>query len=53
MLPLRGLRNVRACFQILIGPHFEMEAFQKLRSSGVIAGTPAGLFGQEVADALR
>lgn len=50
---LRGLRNVGACLQILVADDFEREAFQKLRSSGVIAATPAGLFGQEVAEALR
>jgi len=50
---LRALRNVGPCLQILVAERFDREAFTLLRSHGIIAATPASLFGKEIAEALR
>ncbi|WP_424830562.1 hypothetical protein [Ruegeria sp.] len=49
---LRGLRNVSPCIQIIIANRFDKAAFKALRTDGIIATTPALLFGEEIADAL-
>ena len=50
---LRALRNVGPCLQMLVAERFSREAFGLLRGHGVIAATPATLFGKEIAEALR
>lgn len=50
---LRALRNVGPCMQILVAERFDNEAFGALRGAGIIAATPASLFGTEIADALH
>lgn len=50
---LRALRNVGPCMQILVAERFDQEAFRALRAAGIIAATPATLFGTEIAEALR
>lgn len=50
---LRGLRNVGACLQILVADRFDAAAFAALKSAGVVPATPAGLFGEEIAESLR
>lgn len=50
---LRALRRVGPCMQILVADHFNRDAFGALRSAGIVAATPAGLFGEEIARALH
>jgi hypothetical protein len=50
---LRALRNVGPCMQILVANRFDKDAFKALRANGIIAATPASLFGEDIADALR
>lgn len=50
---LRGLRKVGACLQILVADRFDGAAFQALKAAGVMPATPAGLFGEDVAEGLR
>ena len=50
---LRALRNIGPCLQYLVADRFDREAFKALRASGIVATTPALLFGEEVAEALR
>ena len=50
---LRALRNVGPCMQILVAERFDRDAFTALRAAGIIAATPASLFGEDIADALR
>lgn len=50
---LRALRNIGPCMQIIVAEHFDIDAFAALRGAGVIAATPATLFGTEIANALR
>lgn len=52
-LTLRALRKVGPCMQILVANRFDKEAFVLLRRHGIIAATPANLFGSEIADALN
>src|SRR5436190_1393858 len=52
-ITLRALRNVGFCLQILVAERFDNDAFAALRKHGIIAATPASLFGTEIADALR
>lgn len=50
---LRALRNVGPCMQILVANRFDKDAFAALRKHGIIAATPASLFGSEIAEGLR
>jgi hypothetical protein len=52
-LTLRALPKVGPCMQILVANRFERDAFHLLRKHGIIAATPASLFGQEIANALH
>jgi len=50
---LRALRKVGPCMQILVANRFDKDAFLLLRKHGIIAATPASLFGSEIANALQ
>lgn len=52
-LTLRALRKVGPCMQLLVANRFDKDAFVLLRRHGIIAATPANLFGRETADALH
>ena len=49
---LRTLRNVGACMQIFVADRYTHDAFQNLKSKGIIPATPSNLFGDEVAQGL-
>lgn len=49
---LRSLKAVGKCLQLFVAERYEPEAFQLLKSEGVIAATTESLFGSEVAAAL-
>lgn len=50
---LRTLRKVGACLQIFVAGRYDGPAFQLLKENGIIPATPASLFGEDVASALR
>lgn len=49
---LRHLKNVGRCLQLFVAENYSPEAFQLARAQGIMPGTPATLFGDEVAAAL-
>lgn len=50
---LRSLRKVGRCLQLFVAAKYSQEAFQSAKSQGIMPGTPATLFGEEVAASLR
>lgn len=50
---MRALRNIGPCIQILVANRFDKDAFKVLRANGIIAATPASLFGKDIAEALH
>lgn len=50
---LQALSNIGRVMFIMVGQHFDNDAFGELRSAGVIPATPESLFGKEVAAAFR
>ncbi|MBT2247002.1 hypothetical protein JQK15_26265 [Sphingobium sp. BHU LFT2] len=50
---LRALPKVGPCMQIFVADGYEPDAFRALRGAGIIAATPASLFGEEIANALH
>ncbi|HEX4511406.1 MAG TPA: hypothetical protein VH328_15050 [Burkholderiaceae bacterium] len=50
---LRALKKVGRCIQLFIAEKYSGEAFRLAKSQGIMPGTPATLFGEEVAVALR
>ena len=49
---LRALRNIGACMQIFVAKRYSHDAFQLLKSNGIIPATPNNLFGDEVSEGL-
>lgn len=49
---LKSLRNIGPCLQIFVAGKFSSEAFRLLKENGIVAATPANLFGEEVAAGL-
>ncbi|WP_203561213.1 hypothetical protein [Jiella pacifica] len=49
---IRSLRNIGPCLQIFVAEKFQGDAFQLLKSNGIVPATPANLFGEEVAEGL-
>lgn len=50
---LRVLKRVGRCIQLFIAEKYSKEAFALAKSQGIMPGTPATLFGDEVAASLR
>lgn len=50
---LRSLKRVGRCLQLFVADKYSQEAFQLVKSQGIMPGTPATLFGEEVAATLR
>ncbi|HHF0815598.1 TPA: hypothetical protein ACPIDV_004653 [Pseudomonas aeruginosa] len=50
---LQALQNIGRIMFIMVGQHFESDAFNELRKAGVIPATPESLFGKEIAAAFR
>lgn len=49
---LRQLRNIAPCMQMFIAHQYTGDAFQLLKANGIIPGTPANLFGEDVGQGL-
>ncbi|MGH6696254.1 hypothetical protein [Sphingopyxis sp.] len=52
-LTLRSLQKVGPCMQIFVADSYSKDAFQLLKKNGIMPATPATMFGQEIAEALR
>jgi hypothetical protein len=50
---LRNLKKIGRCIQLFIAERYSEDAFLLLKTQGVMPGTPAALFGEDVAVSLR
>lgn len=50
---LRSLKRIGRCIQLFIGEKYSKEAFRLAKEQGIMPGTPATLFGEEIAASLR
>lgn len=50
---VRSLPNIGRCLPFFVADTYTLEAMRLLRHHGIIPATPASLFGEEVAEALR
>ncbi|HHM8119834.1 hypothetical protein QK357_13100 [Pseudomonas aeruginosa] len=53
MQTLQALKNIGRIMFIMVGQHFESDAFKELRKEGAIPATPESLFGKEIAATFR
>ncbi|GAB3437223.1 hypothetical protein NX773_22635 [Massilia solisilvae] len=50
---LRALKKLGKTLFIYVSEHYSKEAFQELRSAGILPATPETLFGKDVADGFK
>jgi hypothetical protein len=50
---LRSLTNVGRCVQLFIAEKYTNDAFAAAKSAGIMPGTPANLFGEQIAASLH